>query len=379
MSEHSGIDQMDTASGTGDTLSSGEGYADPTDSPTVLDLDENGIDDTVVVDLAPGVSGLVIDIDEDGRPDTVLIDSDGDGAYETQVSPDGAGGFVLAFDDDGDGSVDREETISRADLDDMAPGLAEVLDPTADGVDPGVDPGGTDPSNTDTDWSVEDGRIIGDPAETSEHWFEQAANGFCAPASIAQIVSEYTGTNYPDETAFVQVANEIGVWQVGPDGVPGLTVEGAAAVLEASGVPAAIVTGGGLPMLADYLDSGHGIMVAIDSGEVWEGEATEDNAPDHMVVVAGIDVDRGVVLLSDPGSPDGNLEEVPIEVFMDAWADSDNTMIVAEEPAPETDDAAGGTTADPDALASSQIATATAATVTEPWVLLPVTLQVRTA
>ena len=45
--------------------------------------------------------------------------------------------------------------------------------------------------------------------------------------------------------AFVQLANELGVWQVGPDGVPGLTVEGAAAVLEASGVPAAIVTGGG--------------------------------------------------------------------------------------------------------------------------------------
>ena len=53
-----------------------------------------------------------------------------------------------------------------------------------------------------------------------------------------------------------------------------------------------------------------------------------------MVVVAGIDTERGVVLLSDPGSPDGNLEEVPIDVFMDAWADSDNSMIVAEGPAP---------------------------------------------
>jgi hypothetical protein len=380
VSDHNTVDQLDTST---DAAVLGDAYADPTGTdPSVFDLDENGVDDAVAVELAPGVTGLIVDIDEDGRPDTVLIDGDGDGTFETQVCPDGAGAFLLGFDDDGDGIVDREETVERADLEAMAPGLAEVLDPAADPPTEDTD-GGTDGSGTDAgteDWSVADGRIIGDPAETSEHWFQQAANGFCAPASIAQIVAQYSGASFTDETAFVALANELGVWQVGPDGVPGLTVEGAAAVLEASGVPAAIVTGGGITMLADYLDSGHGIMVAIDSGEVWYGEAAEDGAPDHMVVVAGIDVDRGVVLLSDPGSPDGNLEEVPVEVFMDAWADSDHTMIVAEDPAPA---AVGGP--DPDtspgggSVAASQIAAATASVVEEPWVLLPVALTVRAA
>ncbi len=374
MSDHSTVDQLDTSN---DAAVLQDAHTDPTTvDPTVFDLDGNGVDDALMVELAPGVTGLIVDVDEDGRPDTVLIDGDGDGTFETQVSPDGTGAFLLGFDDDGDGVLDREEIIERADLDVMAPGLADVLDPPAGPTDDGGD-------TSSEYWSVEDGRIIGDPAETSEHWFQQAANGFCAPASIAQIVSEYSGASFTDETAFVELANDLGVWQVGPDGVPGLTVEGAATVLEASGVPAAIVTGGGITMLADYLDSGHGIMVAIDSGEVWYGEAAEDNAPDHMVVVAGIDTDRGVVLLSDPGSPDGDLEEVPIEVFMDAWADSDHTMIVAEDPAPDGAAAAADTRADTGvdtgSMASSQIAGVTARAVDEPWVLLPVTLSVRAA
>jgi hypothetical protein len=379
MSDHTDVDQLDTLSSGEDTsagdTSAGQGYADAIGSPaTVLDIDENGVPDSVAVELAPGVTGLVVDVDEDGRPDTVLVDTDGDGAYDTQVCPDGAGGFVLGFDDDGDGTVDREETITRAELEELSPGLADVLDPldgVPDGVDTPDDTGGGEP-----DWSVQDGRIIGDPTDASEHWFQQAANGFCVPASIAQIVSEYTGETYTDELAFVEIANQLGVWVVGPDGAPGLTDQGALAVLEQAGVPAAIVSGGGIDMLADYLDTGHGVMVSIDSGEVWYGEAAEDNTADHMVVVAGIDVDRGLVLLSDTGTPDGNLEEVPIEVFMDAWADSDYAMVVAEEPAPED-------AADPDpgsdgsamsSSMSSQVATLTAATVTSPWALLPVTL-----
>ena len=105
-----------------------------------------------------------------------------------------------------------------------------------------------------------------------------------------------------------------------------------------------------------------------------------------MVVVAGIDTERGVVLLSDPGSPDGNLEEVPIDVFLDAWADSDNTMIVAEDPAPQdattpadeqlrardrADRPSQGITSQP---AASQVAAVTASAVAAPWVLLPVAL-----
>jgi hypothetical protein len=72
----------------------------------------------------------------------------------------------------------------------------------------------------------------------------------------------------------------------------------------------------------------------VDSGEIWQpgGESVEDDTPDHVLVVAGIDDERGVVILSDPGVPNGSQLEVPIEQFEQAWADSGHQMLVADEP-----------------------------------------------
>lgn len=139
-------------------------------------------------------------------------------------------------------------------------------------------------------------------------------------------------------------------------------------------------------------------LAADDSGEIWTGEAAEDNLPDHAVVVTGIDPERGTMLLSDPGSPDRNLSEIPIEVFMDSWADSQNAMIVCDE-VPETTPASGGSDltgeAISDPLGSSPENLAAAARPTDgaehqsweettswavraPWMLLPVTLPATT-
>jgi hypothetical protein len=334
-----------------------------------VDLDANGVTDALVVEISPGVRALVADLDEDGQVDALAVDADGDGVFEMRLVEDGAGGYLAAFDADGDGVFEDEQAVTREELDAQLPGLGEVLDQTFPGAPPVTD--GTGEPAGDPGATVQDGRLIGDPQDASEHWFEQAANGFCAPASVAQIVSEYSGTHFADESAFVDLANELGVWVVGPDGVPGLTTPGTLELLEATGVPATVITGDGIDTLAGYLDAGHGVMVAVDSGEIWTGEAQEDDAADHMVVVAGIDVDRGVVLLSDPGSPEGDLEEVPIETFLDAWADADNEMIVCDEPAPDTGTAPSPST-DPSTVAASGMAATVHGAVQQPWVLLPV-------
>jgi hypothetical protein len=132
--------------------------------------------------------------------------------------------------------------------------------------------------------------------------------------------------------------------------------------------------GGGdhaLEALDQALGDGRGVIVTIDSGEVWYGETTEDHVLDHAVVVAGIDPDRGVVLLSDPGNPNGNLEEVPISVFTDAWADSRYEMIACDEPAAALTDGPGG--ADGGTTASGP---GLDAVFTRPWAMLPVTVTV---
>ncbi len=53
--------------------------------------------------------------------------------------------------------------------------------------------------------------VWGDPAEESQYWFNQAETGFCVPASVAQIVSEFTGVKYADESAFVKKAIDMGL------------------------------------------------------------------------------------------------------------------------------------------------------------------------
>ena len=91
-------------------------------------------------------------------------------------------------------------------------------------IDPGVDPGTealpVEPSEPRSEF-VSDGQLVGDPTGDSEHWFEQAVNGFCVPASVAQIVSEYTGEHHADEQHFIERANELKVFEVGSNGVPG--------------------------------------------------------------------------------------------------------------------------------------------------------------
>ncbi|RZU54149.1 hypothetical protein EV385_6088 [Krasilnikovia cinnamomea] len=182
----------------------------------------------------------------------------------------------------------------------------------------------------DPGW-VTDGRLVGDPTGDAEHWFEQSANGYCVPASIAQIVSEYTGVHNMDESAFVARANALGLFTVGPDGVPSMGVGGAQKLLEDAGVPAGIEAGIGIETLEDYLAQGRRVMLAVDSDEIWYGREDEATA-DHAVVLTGIDTARGVAVLSDPGTPDGNMLEVPLTVLADAWEDSGNTALVCDEP-----------------------------------------------
>ncbi|GGN84988.1 hypothetical protein GCM10010112_64840 [Actinoplanes lobatus] len=216
-------------------------------------------------------------------------------------------------------------------------------------------------------WVV-DGSLVGDPDGDAEHWFEQSANGYCVPASIAQIVSEYTGVHHADESAFVARANELHLFEVGADGVPGMGIEGAHALLEDAGVPAEIQIGIGVEALAGYLAEGRRVMLAVDGDEIWYAREDEAGA-DHAVVLTGIDVDRGVAILSDPGTGDGNRMEVPLDVLADAWADSGNAALVCDVPPVQVPGA------EPAPLpASGRLPDVVSWLVERPYVVLPVLL-----
>ncbi len=223
---------------------------------------------------------------------------------------------------------------------------------------PRPDPAEAPAQETDGTVAPDDG-TYGTPTAWTADWFYQEVDGYCGPSSVAQIVSEYTGLEISDPQQLVDRALELGLF---PNGDPsqGMTSTNMEILMEDQGVPCHLETSS-VSDLEDKLSEGYGVIAMVDSGEIWYlGEETvEDDTPDHALVVAGIDTERGVVILSDPGHPDGNQLEVPIDRFEDAWSDSGHEMLVAD--VPDTD------------LADSPVDPTVAALAPRPWAIITLT------
>lgn len=92
--------------------------------------------------------------------------------------------------------------------------------------------------------------------------------------------------------------------------------------------------------IASELAKGHQVIVGVDSGELWQPghfESLEDffklGGADHALIVSGIQVNpltsEREVLLTDPGTGEVT-HTYTMDQFEDAWDDSDNFMISAE-------------------------------------------------
>jgi hypothetical protein len=261
-----------------------------------------------------------------GNFDRVSVDLDGDGLSEVQASFHDGKVFLFA-DLDGDGT-----TLELAGV--LTPEeLAEIDPPLHEELRAEIDAWQTHPTFT----AVQDVEAL---ERASPYWFEQAENGLCAPASIAQIVAEYSGAEFADERYFAWRAEQAGLLSQTDDGYSGMLMEQAMWLLEDAGVPATYVTSASFDMLDDYLQRGHGIILGVNSSDIWGLEGPR--GLDHALVIREIDLGQGVAVLSDPGNPEGNGWTVPLEVLQNAWAEGDNTMIIAEQPAPAAAQVAAG-------------------------------------
>ncbi|QSE86125.1 C39 family peptidase [Rhodococcus koreensis] len=240
---------------------------------------------------------------------------------------------------DGTGTVD----LSVIDLSALDPELDEspTLPPPRGEVEPeAADPAPSADLDTARESAVDGGGdgVYGDPVEWSVNWFFQQVDGYCGPSSAAQMIAQYTGVVIDDPEQLVDRALELGLMQDG-DPAQGMTLPNLEILLEDQGVPCT-VQDSSIDDLKTKLEDGYGVIAMVDSGEIWnpDQEAGEDETADHFLVVAGIDETRGVVILSDPGAPNGNQLEVPIDQFEDAWADSGRKMLVADTPDPDLAD-----------------------------------------
>jgi hypothetical protein len=99
--------------------------------------------------------------------------------------------------------------------------------------------------------------------------------------------------------------------------------------------------GEGLENMIKELSQGHMVIAAVDADELWDPDNRLLNdlkdifggeAGNHALVVKGVRIeDSGdyVVVVNDPGRPDGAGNQYPIEVFSDAFRDSGCRYVAA--------------------------------------------------
>ncbi|OBK23426.1 C39 family peptidase [Mycobacterium asiaticum] len=197
--------------------------------------------------------------------------------------------------------------------------------------------------------------MYGDPAAVAKYWRHQKYDD-CAIMSSADVVGQITG-DLPSERSIIKVAqNTPSVVHPGsiylkptdkndPNSGMGTNPGDLPTLLAHYGIHAtntdadnAGKTGlaTGMEALEEYLGSGRAVIVGLNAEMIWnqpvENTGTDgEPRADHAVVVTGVDTGNGIVHLNDSGSPKGKDEQIPMAVFIKAWATSHNFMTVTDE------------------------------------------------
>lgn len=183
--------------------------------------------------------------------------------------------------------------------------------------------------------------IIGDPASDMDDWHMQTHPDTCAVVSQEFILDELTGEDYSEEQLREEaMANG---WYTPGGGTP---LDAMGNILENHGIEADREYGASLDDLAQALANGDKVLVAVHAEDIWYPDASDDTPlheypgmpgqeANHAVEPIGLNYDdpeHPMVILNDPGTPNGRGSEVPVDDFMAAWSSSGNYMVVAHAP-----------------------------------------------
>ncbi|NCD33262.1 MAG: hypothetical protein EOL87_07550 [Spartobacteria bacterium] len=120
-------------------------------------------------------------------------------------------------------------------------------------------------------------------------------------------------------------------------------------LLEAQGIDTNTYERATIFHLTNELAQGHRVIVAVDSGELWQRNSaymelmerlediTTGDRPDHAVLVSGVDIsdpDDPMVVITDPGTGEV-AAEYPLDQFLNAWEDSGFHMVATADSPPQ--------------------------------------------
>lgn len=169
----------------------------------------------------------------------------------------------------------------------------------------------------------------------------------CAVEAERSIVNLFIDTPLTQQDAmYISASNG---WYHPGDGTAPADVGG---MMDLYGIPNHTVMNANVADLARELAQGHGIIVGVDSQELWDrGPLAElkqwlsstfgidfgNTGADHAVVVTGIDVtdpSNPMVIINDSGVPGGQGQPYPMDKFLQSWEDSNCYYTATDIPLP---------------------------------------------
>jgi hypothetical protein len=178
-----------------------------------------------------------------------------------------------------------------------------------------------------------DGQMYGDPEAAAPYWRYQHQQD-CGLMAVADVVGQLTGRE-PSQIGmelrgiFTKSESHRGdVYHF-----DGTSPQDLVLLLQKHGIQSDLTTGNSMGMLEQDLAGGHKVIAALNAETIWNyppGDGSR-TTPDHAVVVTGVDTGTNTVHLNDSGTPNGRNEQIPMATFSQAWATSDDLLIVTRE------------------------------------------------
>jgi len=178
-----------------------------------------------------------------------------------------------------------------------------------------------------------DGQMYGDPEAAAPYWRYQHQQD-CGLMAVADVVGQLTGRE-PSQIGmelrgiFTKSESHRGdVYHF-----DGTSPQDMVLLLQKHGIQSDLATGNSMGGLERDLAGGHKVIAALNAETIWNyppgnGDRTR---PDHAVVVTGVDTGTNIVHLNDSGTPNGRNEQIPMATFSQAWATSDDLLIVTQQ------------------------------------------------
>lgn len=200
---------------------------------------------------------------------------------------------------------------------------------------------------TDQQWTdIDSLTIIGTP-ESFNHEVQIAPDN-CAVEAERAIINQFIDDPLTQEEA-MYISHSNGWYQPGF----GTAMGDVGNIMDSYGIPNHSISNATIQDLAAELRQGHGVIVGVDSEELWDtgilaefkqwlsenlGFDFGDDGANHAVVVTGINVtdpENPTVILNDSGDPNGAGKEYPMDKFIAAWEDSDFHYTATDNPLPD--------------------------------------------